>query len=176
VLEKNFGAKWATQKFENGAGDRNGKNAKTGGTRGTWGEAVLTPSIIYSNAMLSLLGRYGKKRACDIKAIAHVTGGGIPGNIVRVLGKYGAELNDIWPAHKPMLKLQEIGKVADREAYEVWNMGTGMIVISNEFEKISAAMKKHGIRAKIMGRVTKEKGVRLTSRGYYNSGKVLELE
>jgi len=171
VLEKNFGQDWALKKF-GGSGEASHKGA--GGK--SWGESVLTPSIIYSNALLELLGRYGKKRQCRIKALAHVTGGGIPGNIVRVLGGYGADLTDIWPAHKPMLKLQELGKVADREAYEVWNMGTGMILVSDEFAKIDAAMKKHGIQAKIIGRVTKEKGVRLTSQGYFNGGKVLEFE
>jgi|WetSurMetagenome_2_1015567.scaffolds.fasta_scaffold202791_2 phosphoribosylformylglycinamidine cyclo-ligase len=167
VLEKSLGQDWALKKFEGGAAGPRGKS---------WGEAVLVPSIIYSNAVLELIGRFGKKRQCNIKAIAHVTGGGIPGNIVRVLGKFGAELTDIWPAHKPMLKLQEIGNISDREAYEVWNMGTGMILVSNEFAKIEAVMKKHGIQAKIIGRVTAKKGVKLTSHGYFNSGKVLEFE
>jgi phosphoribosylformylglycinamidine cyclo-ligase len=161
VLEKNFGKNWATKKFD---------------ARMSWGEAVLTPAIIYSDALLGLLGRYGKKRSCRIKALAHVTGAGIPGNIVRVLGRYGADLTDIWPAHKTMLKLQELGKVTDREAYEVWNMGTGMILVSNEFNKIEAAMKKHGIQAKVIGRVTAEKGVRLVSRGHFNKGKLLKFD
>jgi phosphoribosylformylglycinamidine cyclo-ligase len=167
ILEKNFGQDWGLKKFEGGAAGPKGKS---------WGEAVLVPSIIYSNALLELLGRYGQKRICRIKALAHVTGGGIPGNIVRVLGDYGAELTDIWPAHKPMLKLQEIGNVTDSEAYEVWNMGTGMILISDEFKKIEAVMKKHGIQAKVIGRVTKEKGVRLVSRGFFSDGKMLEFK
>jgi phosphoribosylformylglycinamidine cyclo-ligase len=161
VLKKKFGEGWAKKKFD---------------TRKSWGEAVLVPSIIYSNAVLELLGRYGQKRTCAIKAVAHVTGGGIPGNIVRVLGKFGATLDNIWPPHAPMLKLQELGKVEDREAYEVWNMGTGMILVCNEFKKVKAVMDKHGIQAQVIGVVTKEKGVRLTSRAHFNKGKVLKFD
>jgi len=161
VLKKSFGDKWAARKFDG---------------RKTWGEAVLTPSIIYSSAVLELLGRYGQKRQCNIKAIAHVTGGGIPGNIVRVLGKFGATLDNIWPPHAPMLGLQKLGNVADREAYEVWNMGTGMILVSNEFKKIKAVMDKHGIQAQIIGEVTKEKGVRLTSKAYFKKGDILKFD
>ncbi len=161
VLKKKFGENWAVRKFD---------------ARRSWGEAVLTPSIIYSNAVLELIGRYGQKRQCAVKAIAHVTGGGVPGNIVRVLGKNGARLDNLWPPHAPMLRLQEIGQVDDREAHEVWNMGTGMILISNEFKKIKAVMDRHGIQAQIIGEVTKEKGVSLISRGYFKNGKTLEFE
>jgi phosphoribosylformylglycinamidine cyclo-ligase len=161
VLKKKFGAGWAQKKFD---------------SKITWGEAVLTPSIIYSNAVLDLIGRYGKKRMCRIKAIAHITGGGIPGNITRVLGKYGADLDNIFPPHAPMLKLQELGNVSDREAYEVWNMGTGMVLISDEFDKIRKTMKKHGIEAAIIGKVTAKSGVRLKSRALFDKGKILHFD
>ncbi|HLG25190.1 MAG TPA: phosphoribosylformylglycinamidine cyclo-ligase [Candidatus Gracilibacteria bacterium] len=160
ILKKKFGTNWHTKKLE--------------GTK-TWGEAVLTPSLIYSGALLEVLGRYGKKRTCNIKALAHVTGGGIPGNIVRVLGRYGAKLDNLWGPLPMMLKLQELGKVDDREAYNVWNMGVGMIVISNEFKKIEAHMKKHGIKARIIGEVTPKPGVELKSLGFFSKGKFLRF-
>jgi phosphoribosylformylglycinamidine cyclo-ligase len=161
ILEKNFGGNWVKKRFD---------------AKRTWGEAVLTPSIIYSDAVLNLLGRFGKKRTCRIKAVAHITGGGIPGNIPRVLGAYGATLDNIWPAHEPMLGLQKLGKVSDREAYEVWNMGTGMVLVSDDFRKVAAEMKKHRIEAKIIGEVTKQKGVRLVSHGYFDKGKILHFD
>lgn len=142
----------------------------------SWGEIALTPSIIYSAALLELLGRYGEKRLCNIKALAHVTGGGIPGNIVRILGRHGAYLDNLWSPHEPMLQLQEMGKVADREAYEVWNMGTGMMVISDEFSKIEKTMDSHGIQARIIGEVTRERGVRLVSQGFFKPGKPIMFE
>ena len=77
ILEKKFDKNWVKQKFT-GGGHGKGK---------TWGEIVLTPSLIYSNAVLELLGRFGQARKADIKALAHVTGGGMPGTVPRVLGK-----------------------------------------------------------------------------------------
>lgn len=140
-----------------------------------WGDAVLTPSLIYSGALLELLGRYGKKRKCEIKALAHVTGGGIPGNITRVLGGLGAELDSLQAPHDVMLKLQEIGKVSDREAYKTWNMGVGMILISDEFDTIARSLKKHGIHAQIIGSVKKNPSIELTSRGFEGPGKILKF-
>jgi len=161
VLQKKYGAKCYKKAFDK---------------KHTWGEIALTPSIIYSNALLELLGRYKQKRVCNIKALAHVTGGGIPGNITRVLGNYGAFLDNLWAPHDPMLQLQEMGKVTDKEAYEVWNMGTGMILISDEFAKIEKVMDKHGIQARVIGEVTKERGVRLVSQGFFKPGKQLFFE
>ena len=161
VLKEKFGANWFNEPYDK---------------RHSWGEIALTPSVIYSGALLELLGRFRKKRVCDIKALANVTGGGIPGNITRVLGNYGADLDNLWAPHDPMLKLQEMGKVTDKEAYEVWNMGTGMIVVSNEFEKIEKTMDEHGIQARIIGEVTKEQGVRLVSQGFFKPGKQLVFE
>jgi phosphoribosylformylglycinamidine cyclo-ligase len=158
VLREKFGEKWFNRIFS-------GKK--------TWGEVVLTPSLIYSDALLSLLGRYGKKRVCDIKALVHVTGGGIPGNIKRVLGDYGATLNNLPRPHDMMLQLQEFGKIKDKEAYKTWNMGIGMIMISNEIDKIKKTMLKHNIETVEIGAVAEKSGVTLTSNGYTDAGKKL---
>lgn len=161
VLKQKFGNGWEKKQYIKGK---------------CWGEAVLEPSLIYSAALLEVLGRYGQKRLAEIKALAHVTGGGIPGNITRVLGQYGADLYDLWPTPEIMLKLQEYGAVSDIEAYNVWNMGMGMLIISNEFKKIAPILKKNCIEAKIIGKVSKKSGVRLTSRGYFNKGKILTFK
>ncbi len=161
ILQKEYGSRWAKKFYDK---------------KQTWGAKVLTPSIIYSNALLALLGRYKEKRACNIKALAHVTGGGIPGNIVRILGNYGAYLDNLWGPHDMMARLQKIGKVSDKEAYEVWNMGTGMMLVSNEFDKIDKVLDEFGIDARIIGEVTKERGVRLVSQGYFRTGKMLVFE
>jgi len=161
VLKNAYGEKWFKKAYDK---------------KYSWGEIALTPSLIYSAALLELLGRYKEKRTCDIKALAHVTGGGIPGNITRVLGDYGAYLDNLWSPHDPMLKLQEMGKVSDKEAYEVWNMGTGMIVVSDEFAKIEKVMDSHDIQARVIGEVTAEKGVRIVSQGFFKPGKQLMFE
>lgn len=154
ILRKKFGAKWENKKF----------NSKQ-----TWGQITLRPSIIYSNALLDIIGRFGKPAKAKIKAIVHVTGGGIPGNITRILGNLGARLDSLPLPHKPMLELQKLGNVSDKEAYKVWNMGVGMILISNDYEKIKSILKKHKIEAQIIGEVTSNKNVKLVSRGFFSS-------
>lgn len=161
VLNKKLGEKWFAKKYD---------------AKHTWGQMVLEPSLIYSNALLEILGRYKQKRLVNVKALAHVTGGGIPGNVVRVLGKYGARLDNLFAPYAPMVKLQELGDVSDNEAYEVWNMGIGMMLVSNEFSKISKLLAKHGIEAQVIGEVTKEPGVKLVSRGSFKKGKMLSFE
>ncbi len=159
ILKKKFGAGWEKKK----------RGAKT------WGEVVLTPSLIYSNALLDVLGRYKKPRQVKVKALAHVTGGGIPGNLKRVLGKYGATLDNLMDPHPFMMELQEMGKVKDAEAYKTWNMGMGMLVISNDVAVFEKAMKKHKIPMRVIGEVTKESGIRLKSKGHFEGGKMLHF-
>lgn len=160
VLKKKLGASWHRKRYS--------------GSK-TWGEAVLTPSRIYAAALLEGLGRYGRKRTVNIKALAHVTGGGIPGNLRRVLGKHGAHLESLMKPHKVMLELQELGKVADREAYRTWNMGIGMLVITRDVEALQKAMKKQRIPMQVLGEVTKEPGIRLVSQGLLSRGKTLRF-
>lgn len=150
ILKKKLGTKWYARKFD-------GKKK--------WGEVVLTPSKIYSAALLELLGRYGKPRKCKVKALAHVTGGGIPGNLSRILGGYGAELTNLFPPHAVMRKLQELGVVSDKEAYKTWNMGTGMLVISNDVDDVKKILAKNGVAARVVGEVTSQKGIKLISKG-----------
>lgn len=162
ILKNSYGTEWHMKLFSSISKE-------------TWGEAVLTPSLIYSSALLELLGRYGKKRKVDIKALAHVTGGGIPGNIKRVLGGLGAKLDNLPSPHETMLKLQQLGSVSDEEAYKTWNMGVGMILICNEFEKVEKEMNKHGIKAGIIGEVTKNSSIVLKSCGAFEKGKELRF-
>ena len=63
--------------------------------------------------------------------MAHITGGGIPGNLVRVLPPgVSAEVKlGSWPVPDIFRFLCEAGKVSEAEAYEVWNMGIGMILV-----------------------------------------------
>ena len=50
----------------------------------TWGDAVITPSKIYSNFVLSLIGRFKEKRNIDVHGIVHMTGGGMH-NLFRII-------------------------------------------------------------------------------------------
>ncbi|MBL4695094.1 phosphoribosylformylglycinamidine cyclo-ligase [Candidatus Gracilibacteria bacterium] len=120
----------------------------------TWAEAVLTPSKIYSSAVLEMHGRYKEKAKVELKGVVHVTGGGIKGNLKRLLKNHGAKITDLPEPHLVIKKLMEMGEVSTDEAYKTWNMGVGMILISNDFDSIKEICASHKIEAQIIGEVT----------------------
>ncbi|MFA5947454.1 MAG: phosphoribosylformylglycinamidine cyclo-ligase [Candidatus Gracilibacteria bacterium] len=140
ILKNKFGEDWANAKYD----DSN-----------TWGQKALIPSKIYCSAIMEMHGRYKEQAKVELKGVVHVTGGGIPGNIVRVLKKcgLGANLNNLPAPHDPMLKLIEMGNVKKEEAYRTWNMGVGMILISNDVDQIEEICKKHNIGMQVIGEV-----------------------
>ena len=146
ILSENLGQQWYNVEFENGT---------------TWGEVVLTPTKIYHNAVLKMIGRYKQPRLIDVKAIAHITGGGLPGNIIRIVKAkgLGAKLDNLPEPQKAMKKLQEIGNVSDEEAYKTWNMGIGMVIVSKDIDKIIKIAGEHGIKAQKIGEITNEPGI-----------------
>lgn len=146
VLKEKFGDDWAFEKYDDM------KN---------WGEAVLVPSIIYSSLIMDLHGRYKEKGVAEVKGVVNVTGGGIPGNIVRILKKshVGAKLHSLPEIPDMMKKLIEYGKVPMEDAYRTWNMGIGMILISNDIDKVEEICKKRGVRMYVIGEVTADEKV-----------------
>ncbi|MFC1656223.1 phosphoribosylformylglycinamidine cyclo-ligase [Patescibacteria group bacterium] len=146
ILHEKFGDNWFNEPFGDGQ---------------SWGEVVLAPTKIYHNCVLDMVGRYKQPRAVDIKAIAHITGGGLPGNVVRILkGKnLGARMENLPEPHEAVLKVKEFGNVSDEEAYKTWNMGIGMVIVSNEFGKIKEIADKHGVEAYKIGNITDEPGI-----------------
>jgi len=92
----------------------------------TLGEELLTPTRIYVREIMALLDA-----GVDVHAIAHITGGGIPGNLGRVLPEgVGARLDGArWEAPDVFGKLAAWGDVAADEMYDVFNMGLGMLVV-----------------------------------------------
>jgi len=152
ILTDAHGENWHATEWKNGT---------------TWGEVMLTPSIVYHNAILSALGRYGEDRSIEIKGITHVTGGGIAENFRRALKKSGcgAKLTDLWNPHDAVHDLIQLGSVPIEEAYKTWNMGNGMLVIlePENAEIFIEAMSAQGIDAKITGQITKESNIALTA-------------
>ncbi len=124
----------------------------------SWGHVLLTPSIIYHAALLSLLGRYGEKRTMNVKGLAHITGGGIAENFRRTLKKSGcgAVLNALWEPHDAIKDLITLGSVSMDEAYRTWNMGNGMLMVVDmlDAKNAIALLKKSGLEARIAGTIT----------------------
>lgn len=133
----------------------------------TWGEIMLTPSVIYHGALLRLLGRHGEKRKVNIKGIAHVTGGGIAENLKRTLkaSGTGAILDNLFAPHDALKDLIELGNVAIDEAYKTWNMGNGMLVIvdASDVDTVISELKLEGITAQLAGSITRNADVQVTA-------------
>lgn len=145
ILKQRYGKKWHLKRFH-------GK---------PWGSYALAPSIIYHAGILQLIGRFRQKPSVRVKGIAHITGGGLPGNASRMFGskKLGLTLNRLPRPPSAMLELQRLGNVSDREAYETWNMGVGMVLVSENTEKVLALLRKVGLMASVIGEVTKKPGM-----------------
>lgn len=89
------------------------------------GEELLTPTKIYSPLIMDLIKKF------KINGMAHVTGGGIPENLGRVLpAKRQAviELNS-WTIPRVFKLIQKLGEVDHNEMYKTFNMGIGMILV-----------------------------------------------
>src|SRR5256885_12072545 len=120
----------------------------------TVGEVLLAVHRSYLSLMKPLLSR--------VHAMAHITGGGIPGNLNRVLpsGLNAVVETTSWQIPNVFERLQVAGGVALPEMFRTFNMGVGMVVIAAESqcEEILASSKAMGIRAWRLGVVTAGSG------------------
>jgi phosphoribosylformylglycinamidine cyclo-ligase len=89
------------------------------------GEALLTPTRIYVKSCLTAA------RGGRIKALAHITGGGLYENIPRVLpAGLGAEINaNSWPFLPVFRWLADVGRISDVEMARTFNCGLGMMAV-----------------------------------------------
>ncbi len=144
----------------------------------TLGELSLTPSKIYSRFVVSLHGGMDTKGKVKLHGVAHITGGGIPEKLGRVLKKsgLGARLTDLFEPPDVMAYCQRLGGISDVDAYRAWNMGQGMALITDKPDLVLAEAKAAGIEAKVAGEITKEPGITLVSRGIEKSGAELRFE
>ena len=122
------------------------------GAHHSLGEELLKPSVVYAPAIAALT------RAVDVRGVAHITGGGIPGNLNRVLpAKVDAVVErGSWESPRIFGELQRLGEVSDAEMAKVFNLGIGMIVVVPEAEVYKAldVLRSHDQRATVVGSVT----------------------
>ena len=92
------------------------------------GDVILTPTKIYVKVILELLQK------CEVKGMAHITGGGLLENIPRVLPEnYQVQIDSTaWPALPIFQLIQEKGNVEKREMYRTFNMGIGFVLICDK--------------------------------------------
>lgn len=121
------------------------------GAHHTLGEELLVPSVVYAPAIASLL------RQVDVRGIAHITGGGLAGNLTRVLPDgTGAVIDpNAWEPPRIFGEIQRLGEVAGDEMRKVFNMGIGMVVVVADDEQHRALdlLRTEGHRAVVIGQV-----------------------
>lgn len=122
---------------------------------------ALQPSRIYSKAVCEMFGGYDRQAKAKVTGVAHITGGGIPGKLGRVLSRanLGGVINNPFNPPEIMQYCINKGKVTEKEAYKTWNMGQGMAIITSEPEKVIKIAGKHHIKAKIIGEIVKKPGI-----------------
>ncbi|MBO3759733.1 phosphoribosylformylglycinamidine cyclo-ligase [Ciceribacter sp. L1K22] len=116
------------------------------------GAALLTPTRIYVKPLLKAIRETGA-----LKALAHITGGGFPENIPRVLPKHLAAEIDLSSIKVPAVFswLAKTGGVARNEMLRTFNCGVGMIVVvpASEADRVSAALSAEGEPVFTLGRM-----------------------
>lgn len=114
-------------------------------------DELLRPSTIYAPAVRDLI------RHLEVKGVAHITGGGIPGNLVRALPKgLGAVVAaETWKRPPIFDELARLGSVGEDEMRSVFNMGIGMVVIVSPTDSFRALdlLRTSGHRAVEIGEV-----------------------
>ncbi len=119
----------------------------------TLGEELLTPTKIYVKAIKHLL-----TNNVDIKGMSHITGGGFYENVPRMLKEgQGVEI-DVTAFPRPAIfdLIQKTGNVAQKEMYNVFNMGIGfmMAVDAIDVEKVQNLLKEVNEESYVIGSVT----------------------
>ncbi len=122
-------------------------------------EELLEPTLIYAPAVVDAA------RRGLVHAAAHITGGGLPGNVPRALPRgLGASLDrGAWHPHEVFGFVARRADVSLEDLFETFNMGLGMVLVTapEEAEELAAVVGGHGFEAAVVGRVTEEPGVRL---------------
>jgi phosphoribosylformylglycinamidine cyclo-ligase len=123
----------------------------------TVGAALLAPHRSYLAALEPLLER-GK-----IRALAHITGGGFPGNIPRVLPPgLGARVRlGAWEVPPIFRLIQSGGGVSDEEMFRTFNMGVGMVVVvaNEDLHDVEHSLERRGETSFVIGSVVAGDGV-----------------
>jgi phosphoribosylformylglycinamidine cyclo-ligase len=134
----------------------------------TLSEALLTPTRIYVKPVLSAIKATGGARGA-IKALAHITGGGLSENVPRVLPDNVAARIDLGAFTVPAVFgwLAEAGRLSDAEMLKTFNCGLGMIVVvaKGQAESVLAALQAAGEAASIVGEITPPGGARSDAKG-----------
>ena len=126
----------------------------------TLGDALLEPTRIYVKSVVNLLRQYKVKR--PISGMAHITGGGLPGNLNRALPDDvdAAVDTSSWTVPPLFRFLQKHGNVAEDEMFRVFNMGVGytLIVRPHFADAVAERLRRSGETVYRLGKIVKGSG------------------
>ncbi len=127
------------------------------GLRESVGEALLAVHRSYYDAVAPVLS--------DVHALAHITGGGLPGNLARSLpgGCAAAVDPGSWNVPPLFCFLQDAGHVSRDEMFRVFNMGVGLVAVTpaETVAGVQAAAQAAGVPTWVLGEVVEGEGVRI---------------
>ena len=115
----------------------------------TLGQALMAPTRLYVHAVLAL------HRAGLLRAAAHITGGGLPGNLPRVLpaGLHAEIDGDAWEPPPVFGWLARTGDIAADEMLRVFNCGIGMALVVSNVASATALLSELGEAFVLIGRI-----------------------
>ncbi|HBX76999.1 MAG TPA: phosphoribosylformylglycinamidine cyclo-ligase [Acidimicrobiaceae bacterium] len=126
------------------------------GSETTLGEELLRPSVLYAPAIGELI------EAVEVHSIAHITGGGIQGNLDRVLNSTtdAVVVRSSWEMPRIFAEIQKAGSISDAEMAKVFNCGIGMIVAvsPDHLAEALAVLERHKHQPLVIGNVIEGNG------------------
>lgn len=119
----------------------------------TLADELLTPTMIYADAVAAVLKHYTVKE--NVHAMANITGSGLPGNIPRTIpnGKVVKLKRGTWPIPPIFRLIQDSGGVADAEMFDTFNMGIGMTIACPKYyaHSIQEILREKGCGSSLIG-------------------------
>jgi phosphoribosylformylglycinamidine cyclo-ligase len=123
--------------------------------------AVMEPTRLYVKSVLAALAKHP-----GIKALAHITGGGLLENIPRVLpeGTAARLAKGSWPQTELFSWLQQTAAISDHEMNRTFNNGIGMVVVVNaaDAQAVAATLRDAGETVYQIGAIARDEGARVT--------------
>lgn len=137
--------------------DRVNLNERFPGEDRSVAEVLMEPSVIYSPAVLNALYR------AEPHGLAHITGGGLPGNVIRILpeGTRAILESSRWTVPPVFRLIQNLGQIGPAEMYRTFNMGIGMIAIvaPENLHDVEHSLERRGEVSYVVGSVTGQAGI-----------------
>lgn len=121
------------------------------GADSSFADELLRPSVIFAPAVVDAVA------ACDVRGLAHITGGGLPGNLARILPPDADAVIDrrSWDVPQVFSGLARLGSIRDSEMFRTFNMGVGFvgIVDTNARARFQEVLARHGHTSWVIGSI-----------------------